>query len=64
MLLIICRNRLYGVTCLQTFTYYRSAKAKNDGWPLWSLVALIVSPLGKAKLTDVFSLLFRSERCC
>ncbi|KAL1949733.1 hypothetical protein VTO73DRAFT_8614 [Trametes versicolor] len=51
-------SMLYGVTCLQTFTYYRSMKAKNDGWPLWSLVALIVSPLGKAKLTDVFSLLF------
>lgn len=54
MLLIICRNRLYGVTCLQTFTYYRSAKAKNDGWLLWSLVPLIVSPFGETKLTCVF----------
>lgn len=32
------QRRLYGVTCLQTFTYYRSLKAKTDGWLLRSLV--------------------------
>ncbi|EIW57884.1 uncharacterized protein TRAVEDRAFT_29797 [Trametes versicolor FP-101664 SS1] len=36
-------SMLYGVTCLQTFTYYRSAKAKNDGWLLWSLVAALLA---------------------
>ncbi|KAL1949732.1 hypothetical protein VTO73DRAFT_8613 [Trametes versicolor] len=33
---------LYGVTCLQTFTYYRSPKAKTDTWLLWSLVAALL----------------------
>ncbi|OJT15445.1 hypothetical protein TRAPUB_7990 [Trametes pubescens] len=36
-------SMLYGVTCLQTFTYYRSLKAKTDGWLLRSLVAALLA---------------------
>lgn len=30
----------YGVTCCQTFYYYRSERAKKDTWPLKSMVRL------------------------
>ncbi|KAI0648798.1 hypothetical protein C8Q79DRAFT_472087 [Trametes meyenii] len=35
-------SMLYGVTCLQTFSYYRSAKAKSDGHILHALVAALL----------------------
>ncbi|KAI0667864.1 hypothetical protein C8Q78DRAFT_980812 [Trametes maxima] len=35
-------SMLYGVTCLQTFTYYRSAKARSDGRVLHALVAALL----------------------
>ncbi|KAL1949721.1 hypothetical protein VTO73DRAFT_8602 [Trametes versicolor] len=35
-------SMLYGVTCLQTFHYYRSAKAKTDSWSVWFMVAALL----------------------
>ncbi|KAI0636114.1 hypothetical protein C8Q77DRAFT_1155821 [Trametes polyzona] len=35
-------SMLYGVTCLQTFNYYRSAKAKSDGHLMWLMVAALL----------------------
>lgn len=32
---------MYGVTCLQTFTYYRSEKAKSDSYWLYTLVSIV-----------------------
>ncbi|KAI0328048.1 hypothetical protein GY45DRAFT_1034296 [Cubamyces sp. BRFM 1775] len=40
--LAVCvSSMLYGVTCLQTFYYYRSARAKTDGRMLYVLVAAL-----------------------
>ncbi|KAI0759244.1 hypothetical protein BD413DRAFT_617914 [Trametes elegans] len=36
-------SMLYGVTCLQTFSYYRSAKAQSDSNTLRSLVAVLLA---------------------
>ncbi|OJT15448.1 hypothetical protein TRAPUB_7993 [Trametes pubescens] len=45
-------SMLYGVTCLQTFTYYRSPKAKTDSWLLWSLVSFVALRRLRGYLTD------------
>ncbi|KAM5537993.1 hypothetical protein V8D89_008469 [Ganoderma adspersum] len=34
-------SMIYGITCLQTFIYYWSVRAKMDGIPLRSLVAIV-----------------------
>ncbi|KAH9848467.1 hypothetical protein C2E23DRAFT_436931 [Lenzites betulinus] len=35
-------SMLYGVTCLQTWHYYRSSRGKSDGWLMWLLVATLL----------------------
>ena len=34
--------RIYGVTCIQTFHYFRSHQSKTDGWHLRSVVGIVV----------------------
>ncbi|KAI0045643.1 hypothetical protein FA95DRAFT_1561000 [Auriscalpium vulgare] len=36
-------SMLYGVTCIQTFQYYRSTKAQADGWMLKASVAALLA---------------------
>ena len=48
--------RIYGVTCIQTFHYFRSHQSKTDGWHLRSVVGIVVLVVSVDYAHDLVSL--------